>query len=34
MNANPTAYRPNALYKQDIGFLFRREVRIGATFRF
>jgi len=34
MDANPTAYRPNALYKQDIGFLFRREVRIGATFRF
>jgi hypothetical protein len=34
MDARPTSYRPNALYKQDISFLGRRDVRIGASFRF
>ena len=34
MNANPTSYRPNALYMKDIGFMGRRDVRVGASFRF
>jgi hypothetical protein len=34
MNANPASYRPNALYLKDIGFMGRRDVRIGASFRF
>jgi len=34
MNASPASYRPNALYMQDIGFMGRRDVRVGASFRF
>ena len=34
MNANPVSYRPNALYKMDIGFLGRRDITVGASFRF
>jgi hypothetical protein len=34
MNASPASYRPNALYKLDTGFMGRRDVRVGASFRF
>lgn len=34
MNANPTAYRPDARFKMDSGFMSRRDIRIGASFRF
>jgi hypothetical protein len=26
--------RPNALYMMDTGFMSRRDVRVGASFRF
>jgi hypothetical protein len=32
--ANPAAYRPDARYKLNSGFLGRRDLRIGASFRF
>jgi Carboxypeptidase regulatory-like domain/TonB dependent receptor len=32
--AAPATYRPDARYKLDSGFLGRRDIRIGASFRF
>ena len=34
MNANPASYRPDARFKMDSSFMGRRDIRIGASFRF
>jgi len=34
MAASPTSYRPDARYKLASSFMGRREIRLGATFRF
>jgi Carboxypeptidase regulatory-like domain/TonB dependent receptor len=32
--ANPAVYRPDARYRMDSSFLGRRDIRLGASFRF